>query len=61
MDLLVAAFALFLLMEGALYALFPAAMKRMIAEVLRMPDELIRNVGMIAAAVGFGALWFIFR
>jgi uncharacterized protein YjeT (DUF2065 family) len=61
MDLLVAALALFLVIEGLVYALFPAAMKRMIAEVLRMPDALIRNVGMIAAAVGFGALWLIYR
>jgi len=61
MELLVAAFALFLVIEGALYALFPAAMKRMIAEVLEMPDGLIRNIGMIAAAVGLGALWFTYR
>ncbi|MDH3233654.1 MAG: DUF2065 domain-containing protein [Alphaproteobacteria bacterium] len=61
MELLLAAFALFLLIEGSLYALFPAAMKRMIAEVLQMPDALIRNVGMIAAAVGFGALWLVYR
>lgn len=61
MELLVAAFALFLVLEGALYALFPAAMKRMIAEVLRMPDEVIRNFGMIATAVGLGALWLIYR
>ena len=55
------AIALFLVLEGTLYALFPAAMKRMMSEVLQMPDALIRNVGMIAAAVGFGALWLIYR
>ena len=61
MELLVAAFALVLVIEGALYALFPAAMKRMIAEVLKMPDALIRNIGMIAAAVGLGVLWLTYR
>jgi uncharacterized protein len=61
MELLIAAFALFLVLEGALYALFPAAMKRMIAEVLRMPDDIIRNFGMVAAAIGLGALWLIYR
>ncbi len=61
MELLFAALALFLVIEGSLYALFPATMKRMIADVLRMPDTVIRNVGLIAAAVGFGVLWFIFR
>ena len=61
METLFAAIALFLVFEGTLYALFPAAMKRMMAEVLQMPDALIRNVGMIAAALGFGALWLIYR
>lgn len=61
MELLIAAFALFLLLEGGLYALFPGTMKRMIAEVLQMPDEVIRNFGMVAAAIGLGALWLIYR
>lgn len=61
MELLIAALALFLVLEGALYALFPAAMKRMIAEVLRMPDDIIRNFGMVAAAIGLGVLWLIYR
>jgi uncharacterized protein YjeT (DUF2065 family) len=33
----------------------------MIAEVLRMPDDVIRNFGMVAAAIGLGALWLIYR
>ena len=42
---LAAAFALLLVIEGGLYALFPGGMKRMIAEVLRLPEPTIRNIG----------------
>ena len=57
---LAAAFALLLVIEGGLYALFPGGMKRMIAEVLRLPEPTIRNIGLIAAALGVG-LWIILR
>jgi len=61
MKTLLAALALILVIEGGLYALNPGGMKRMMGEVLRMPDAVIRNIGMIAAAIGLGALWLIFR
>lgn len=53
------ALALVLAVEGALYALFPARMKRMMAEALRLPDDTLRNFGLIAAAVGVGLVWFL--
>ncbi len=43
MENLAAAIALILVIEGVLYALFPAGMKRMLAEVMRMPEPVIRN------------------
>jgi uncharacterized protein YjeT (DUF2065 family) len=53
------ALALVLAVEGALYALFPGRMKRMMAEALRLPDETLRNLGLIAAAIGVGLVWFL--
>jgi uncharacterized protein YjeT (DUF2065 family) len=41
-----------LFLEGALYALFPDAMKRAMAEVLGMPVKQLRTVGMIVAVIG---------
>ena len=61
MSQMLAALALILVIEGALYALFPARMKRMMTEVLRLPDETLRNVGLIAAAIGLGMAWFLLR
>ena len=61
MSQVLVALALVLVIEGALYALFPARMKRMMAEVLRLPDDTLRNFGLIAAAVGVGMAWFLLR
>lgn len=61
METLAAAIALILVIEGALYALFPTSMKRMLAEVMRMPESMIRNAGMIAAALGLAILYILYR
>jgi uncharacterized protein len=53
------ALALVLVIEGALYALFPEAMQRMMAQALEMPPAVLRNGGLVAAVVGFGVIWFI--
>ncbi len=60
METLAAAIALILVIEGALYALFPAGMKRMLAEIMRMPEPLIRNAGMIATALGLAILYMLY-
>ena len=59
MSQVLTALALVLVIEGALYALFPDRMKRMMTEVLRLPDETLRNFGLIAAAIGLGMVWFL--
>ncbi len=46
------ALALILVIEGALYALFPDGMKRMIGELLTVPTGVLRRFGLGAAAVG---------
>jgi uncharacterized protein len=61
MSQLLVALALILVVEGSLYALFPDRMKRMMTEVLRLPDDTLHNFGLIAAAIGLGMVWFLVR
>lgn len=53
------AVALAIAIEGAAYALFPDAMKRMMARVLTQPTSMLRTAGLIAAAVGVAVVWAI--
>ena len=50
------AVALAIAIEGAAYALFPEAMKRMMARVLTQPTTMLRTA---AAAVGVAVVWAI--
>lgn len=59
MDDLYAAGALVLVIEGALYAAAPGAMKRMMAQALEMPDHVLRLAGLGAAVVGVLLVWLI--
>lgn len=49
--------AFVLVLEGALYALFPDGMKRMLATVLAYPPEILRITGLVAAIIGVGVAW----
>ncbi|KJS37672.1 MAG: hypothetical protein VR70_11915 [Rhodospirillaceae bacterium BRH_c57] len=53
------ALALALAIEGAVYALFPGPMRRMIARVQEMPDSALRIGGVIACGLGVVAVWLI--
>ncbi len=53
------ALALALAIEGAVYALFPGPMRRMIARVQEMPDSALRIGGVIACGLGVAAVWLI--
>ena len=53
------ALALVAVIEGALYALFPDAMRRSLALVLSQPTERIRMIGLIAATFGVGMVWLL--
>jgi hypothetical protein len=57
-DLLLAA-ALVLFFEGALYALFPEGMKRMMISALNTPSHVLRIFGLIAAILGVIGAWLI--
>jgi uncharacterized protein YjeT (DUF2065 family) len=56
---LATALALVLVIEGALYAPFPAGMRRVVAQVLTLPLEALRATGLVAALLGVAAVWLI--
>lgn len=56
---LLTALALILVIEGTLYALFPDAMKRLMAQVLGIPASNLRAAGLFAAALGVGIVWLL--
>ena len=56
---LLSALCLVFVIEGALYALFPDAMKRMMALALDIPSSIMRSAGLAAACVGVLVLWLI--
>jgi len=58
-DELLIALALVLVIEGALYALFPEAMKRMMVSVAQQPGSALRSAGLLAATVGVGIVWLL--
>ena len=53
------ALALVLVIEGALYALFPQPMKRALLSVISQPESLLRVAGVTAACLGVGWVWFL--
>jgi uncharacterized protein YjeT (DUF2065 family) len=53
------ALALILVIEGVLYALFPDAMKRMIAAIIDIPDVTLCRVGLVSAVVGVVLVWLL--
>ncbi len=55
---LLAALGLALVLEGILYALFPAAMRRFVVEALKQPDTAIRIGALVMLFVGVGVVWF---
>lgn len=56
---LITALGLAMAIEGALYALFPEAMKKMMGQVLAQPHGTLRAVGLAAAVLGVGIVWLI--
>ena len=56
---LLTALALILVIEGALYALFPDRMKRMLAQVMTMQTASLRSTGLVSAVIGVGLVWLL--
>jgi hypothetical protein len=53
------AFALVLVIEGCLYALFPEAMKRAASRALALPPHVLRIAGLCAACAGVALVWLV--
>ena len=56
---LVTAIGLVLVIEGLAYALFPEGAKRLAAHASALPAGTLRRGGLIAAALGVGAVWLV--
>ncbi|GIL01012.1 MAG: hypothetical protein BroJett030_09110 [Alphaproteobacteria bacterium] len=59
MNELLIGFGVFLVLEGLLYAAFPAGVKRIALEVPKIPDATLRNFGIIAMMIGVGIVWLV--
>jgi uncharacterized protein YjeT (DUF2065 family) len=56
---IVTAVGLVLALEGALYALFPDAMKRVAVQVSGTPADTLRVAGVASAAFGVAIVWLV--
>jgi len=54
---LLAALGLAMAIEGLVYAVFPDAMKRFMAQVLAQPASRLRMAGLVAAVAGVFVVW----
>jgi len=59
MEDFVTAIGLVLVIEGALYALFPEGMQNMMAQALEMQPAFLRKTGLAVAVVGFIVVWLM--
>lgn len=58
-EIVLTALALILVIEGAIYALFPEGMKKMMAAMQQIPASTLRSFGMSAAITGIVIVWLI--
>jgi uncharacterized protein YjeT (DUF2065 family) len=54
-----AALGLLLVVEGIVFAAFPEAVKRAMAEAAQSPADRMRLVGLVSAVVGLVVVWFV--
>jgi len=57
-DLLVA-IGLVLVLEGAMYALFPNQMIEMLRKLPDTPPAILRAIGLVGVAIGWLIVWFV--
>lgn len=53
------ALALVLVIEGLIYAIMPETMKHMVEQVLALPSDRLRLIGVLLAAIGVMFTWII--
>jgi uncharacterized protein YjeT (DUF2065 family) len=56
---ILSALGLVLAVEGVIYALFPAAMQRMMTIAVAQSPSALRTVGLLLAIFGVGLLWVL--
>ncbi|MBI3446951.1 MAG: DUF2065 domain-containing protein [Magnetospirillum sp.] len=56
---LLTALALTLVIEGLAWAAFPERMQRLVIQMLAAPPDLLRIIGLVAAAFGLGGVWLV--
>ncbi|MBL4748497.1 MAG: DUF2065 domain-containing protein [Magnetovibrio sp.] len=56
---LVTAFGLMLILEGLLYAIFPAFMRKAMAQILALADNQVRITALITAFIGLVVVWAV--
>jgi uncharacterized protein YjeT (DUF2065 family) len=54
-----AAIGLVLVVEGLVYGGFPGMAKRLATEVLAMPENVLRTLGLVSIAIGVGIVWLV--
>jgi uncharacterized protein len=54
-----AAIGLVLVVEGLVYGGFPGLAKKLAGEVLSMPENSLRIVGLAAIVIGVGIVWLV--
>ncbi len=53
------ALGLVLLLEGAVYALFPQAMKKFLSSIHEMTPVMLRSSGLLLAIIGATIIYFV--
>lgn len=59
MNDLIVGLGLLLVLEGVLYGGLPHLAKRLAAEVLTMPEQTLRVVGIASLVIGVGLVWLV--
>ena len=60
-EIVLTALALVLVIEGAIYALFPDGMKKLMAAMQGIPASTLRSFGLAAVVTGVIVVWFMRR
>lgn len=56
---LMSALGLVLVIEGVLLALLPDLAKRLVAEILTQPPQVLRLGGVVSAVLGVAVVWLV--
>lgn len=59
MNDLIVALGLVLVIEGVLYGGLPRLAKRLAAEVLALPEQVLRAAGLASLVLGVGIVWLV--